>query len=62
MWLGSGLGAEADRAAAARESRVDRRESREHDVTVGRVVTLLTRGREAGESGGYWRLSRDIGK
>ena len=43
---------EADCAAAARESQVDRRDSREHDVTVGRVVTLSARGRATGESGG----------
>ena len=49
MWLGSGLGAEADCAAAARESRVDCRESHKHDVTVGRVVTLSARGRVMGE-------------
>ena len=52
MWLRSSLGAEVDWAATTRESRVDCRESCEHDVTVGRVVTLSTRGREAGELGG----------
>jgi len=52
MWLGSGLRVEVDHAAVARESRVDCRESCEHDVTVGRVVTLSARGRAAGESGG----------
>jgi len=41
-----------DRAATTRESRVDRRESREDDVAVGNVGTLSTRGRETGESGG----------
>jgi len=50
MWLGSSLGAEADRAAAPRESRVDCREICEHDVTVGRIVTLLVRGGAMGES------------
>jgi len=52
MWLGSGLGAEADHAAVARESRVDYRESHDHHVTVGRVVTFSARGRATGESGG----------
>jgi len=52
VWLRSSLGAEVDQAATTRESRVDCRESREDDVTVGNVGTLSTRGREAGESGG----------
>ena len=52
VWLRLSLRAEVDWAATTRESRVDRKESREHDVIVGKVGTLSSSGNTTGESGG----------